>query len=615
MNNSVILLAVISFFSKLKNFFVNSFYYRIWNNIMNFFGRFFSESFTDYTFCSKREKNYVKNSFVSVLVEKAIALSDFVFGKPLRFLKYKYNESTIGSFLNYLFENIIYISLRYYGVFIFAFGFISLAIDRAVNGFISNRFIAITVFGLVLTIANASVSVLINNEFFIKKLNFKFFEKNHTVDTNPHKSLFIALVSGAIFGVFGLIPFLQIAVIAILFVATLFYKPGILCFMAVILLPYVPTMILVAIMLFALILNVVCFLAKKDKTYKFDGFDLAVSGLVFMNIYGVIISAKPVASVKIAAVYIAFILFFYALRRFLAETKRFFATLDFFILSATGVAGYGIFEQLFGLSKTTWQDEEMFEEIAGRACSTFENPNVLGEFFLLTIPLTVARLFGSKTMRERFFFAVSFAMQMICMVFTYSRGCWLGIMFAAVIFLAFCGKKLFIFMTVGVFALPFVVPQSIIDRLLSIGNTADTSTAYRVFIWEGTCRMLKDTWIYGIGLGSDAFNSIYPRYALGAITAPHPHNLYLLILAETGILGALMVGIVLLMYFRTTGRVCRISSELRVYAVALGAAMGGYLLQGMFDNVWYNYRIYALFVIILAFAAGLRDIAEVKKDA
>ncbi len=614
MKNSFMLSFFANLSGKIQCWFVNSIYFKIWTAIMNFFGSFTEKSFVHYTFCEERTRKFVQDSFISAFLEKIINASDFVFGKPFRFLKTKYSESIIGSSVNFLFNNLFYLPIRYYGIFIFSFGFISMAIDRAANGFISNRFIAITVFGLVLTIANISISVLINNEFIVNKLKIRLFTNPYTLESHPHRSLAISLIGGAVFGAMGIVPMLQLAVIALVAVTVLFYKPGFLCFFTVILLPFMPTMAVVALMLAAFSLSFISFLSRKDKKYKFDGFDLAVAGLVFMNLYGVIISEKPISSAKISAVYIAFILFFYVLRRFLANAKTFFATLDFFILSASGVAGYGIIEQIFGLSKTTWQDEEMFEEIAGRACSTFENPNVLGEFFLLTIPLTIARLFAAKTVKGKLIYALAGAMQILCMVFTYSRGCWLGIMFAAVIFLALCGKKLFVFMTVGVFALPFVIPQSIIDRLLSIGNTADTSTAYRVFIWEGTCRMLKDTWLYGIGLGSDAFNSVYPRYALGAITAPHPHNLFLLILAETGLIGAIMLAVVLLMYFRTTGRVCRKNSNFKVYAVAFASAMAGYLLQGMFDNVWYNYRIYALFVIILAFAAALRDIAEVKKD-
>lgn len=614
MKNSFILSRLAACGKCLQNWFINSVYCKIWMKIMSFFGTFFSQSFADYVFCGKRETDYAKNSFIVSLVLKIFDLFDSIFGKPIRFLKRKYGESAIGRAIDRFFEKKAFIPLRYYGIFVFAYGCISMAADSAENGFVSNRFIAITVLGLVLSISSASLSVIVNNEFFIKKFKLQPFKKAYTVELNTHNAVATALISGAVFGAMGFVPLLQFAVLGLAALVVLFYHPGALCFLTVGLLPFMPTMAVVGMMLFSMFLCFVSYLSKNDKSFRVDGFDIAVAVLVFMNVYGVAISQKPVASSKIAAVYIVFIAFFYVLRRFLASRKSFFATLDFFIVSATAVAGYGIIEQLFGLSKTTWQDEEMFEEIAGRACSTFENPNVLGEFLLLTIPLTAARLFDCKSFKNKLLYAASGVMQVLCMVFTYSRGCWLGIMFAMVIFLAFCGKKLFTFMTVGVFALPFVVPQSIIDRLLSIGNTADTSTAYRVFIWEGTCRMLKDTWLYGIGLGTEAFNCIYPRYALGAITAPHPHNLYLLILSETGLIGAIAVGAVLMMYFRTTGRICRVNPSLRVYAVSFGAAMGGYLLQGMFDNVWYNYRIYALFVIILAFAAALRDIAEVEKQ-
>ena len=126
--------------------------------------------------------------------------------------------------------------------------------------------------------------------------------------------------------------------------------------------------------------------------------------------------------------------------------------------------------------------------------------------------------------------------------------------------------------------------------------------------------MLKETWLFGIGLGGEAFNSVYPRYALGAISAPHPHNLYLLILSETGFIGALLFIIAMLVYFRSTGKICRSVAEYRPLGIAFAAGMGGYLLQGMFDNVWYNYRIYAMFFIILAFVAALKDKTEVKRN-
>lgn len=614
MNNSFFVCFFSGVLKKIKCWFENSIYFKIWMKIMGFFGKCLSNSFSDFIFCKERKRKFVENSFFNKLINYFVVFFDWLIGKPCRFIKKGISQSTLCNKIKFLLNNWQYISVRYFSVFIFSFGFISIAMEFSSLGFISNRWFLITAVGLIGCLFKSSFSQFCSGEFIFSKLKIKIFDNPHLIETKAHNSIAVAVVGGAVFGAMGFIPYLQLAVLAVCVFAFLIYKPFLISLFAVIMLPFLPTMVLVALMLMGVFVSFILYFVKHRTKIRIDGLDLAVMGLIFMNIYGVLISEAPVASAKIAAVYISFIAFFFVLRRYLANIKRFFITIDLFIVSATVVAGYGIIEQLFGLSQTTWQDEEMFEEIAGRACSTFENPNVLGEFLLLTIPITIARIFYSKKLSVKFAFSISGLMQALCMVYTYSRGCWLGIMFSIAIFLAFCGKKILTFMSVGIFALPFVIPQSIIDRLLSIGNTADTSTAYRVFIWEGTCRMLEDTWLFGIGLGSQAFNSVYPRYALGAITAPHPHNLYLLILSETGLIGALLVGIALLCYFRTTGRICRASEKFRVIGVSLACAMGGFLLQGMFDNVWYNYRIYALFVIMFAFVGALRDITEVSKN-
>jgi len=601
-------------FSGLKCWFENSLYFKIWSKIMAFFGGFLSRSFIDFFFCKKREINFVENSALSRFANKIVSFFDFIIGKPCRFFCRKFSQSIIGSSVIFLLKNWQYISVRYYSVSIFSFGCISMALEKANYGFISNRWIVITVTGMVGYLFKHSPSQLLSGEFILSRLKPKFTEAPKVLETKPLNSISLAVIVGAVLGAMSFVPGLLVVILGIIAFTFIISKPFTLVFLSVVLLPYLPTMVLVALMLLTMFIALLHFSAKKNKMFRLDGLDLAVFGLVLMNIYGVLNSETPLESAKIAAVYITFVLFFFILRRFLSNIKRFFITIDLFIISATAVAGYGIIEQIFGLSETTWQDEEMFEEIAGRACSTFENPNVLGEFLLLTIPITLARIFYSKKLLSKLMFTAFASAQALCMVFTYSRGCWLGIMLAVLIFLAFCGKKILTFMSLGVFALPFVIPQSVIDRLLSIGNTADTSTAYRVFIWEGTSRMLSDNWLFGIGLGSKAFNNVYPRYALGAITAPHPHNLYLLIMSETGLLGMILVGIALICFFRCIGRICRSNPQFKVFGVALGAAMGGFLLQGMFDNVWYNYRIYALFFMIFAFVGALRDIAEVKND-
>ena len=200
------------------------------------------------------------------------------------------------------------------------------------------------------------------------------------------------------------------------------------------------------------------------------------------------------------------------------------------------------------------------------------------------------------------------------MILTYSRGCWIGIALAMGIMIVFLRRKLTSLLVFAVLLAPLFIPETIMQRLLSIGNVADTSTSYRVYIWQGTMRMLEDFWYSGVGIGESAFGMVYPSYSLNAVSAPHAHNLYLHILSETGIIGILAVATLLIIFYKYVSSAAIKNKDNKITAVSLGCAMIGYLAQGMFDNVWYNYRIYFFFFVVLALGAALRDVST-KEEA
>ena len=121
--------------------------------------------------------------------------------------------------------------------------------------------------------------------------------------------------------------------------------------------------------------------------------------------------------------------------------------------------------------------------------------------------------------------------------------------------------------------------------------------------------MLKDFWYCGVGIGEAAFGNVYPSYSLNAVSAPHAHNLYLHILSETGIIGIAVVAALLILFYKYISSSAIKNKENKITAVSLGCAMVGYLAQGMFDNVWYNYRIYFFFFVVLALGAALKDVS------
>jgi O-antigen ligase len=131
------------------------------------------------------------------------------------------------------------------------------------------------------------------------------------------------------------------------------------------------------------------------------------------------------------------------------------------------------------------------------------------------------------------------------------------------------------------------------QRLTSIGNMADDSTSYRVYIWLGTIAMLRHYWFSGVGPGETAYNKIYPIYSYNSIKSPHAHNLFLQVTSDAGICGLVTLLLAFFSYFRTlaTGVRNEAEQENKIFQIAGIASMAGFIVQSMFDYTFYNYRV------------------------
>ena len=135
------------------------------------------------------------------------------------------------------------------------------------------------------------------------------------------------------------------------------------------------------------------------------------------------------------------------------------------------------------------------------------------------------------------------------------------------------------------------------QRLGSIGDMGDTSTSYRVYIWMGTIAMLKEFWFSGVGPGQAAYNTLYPLYSYSHISAPHAHNLFLQTMCDTGVCGIVLLVLVVFSTVRTLATAVSREErrENRMFQSAGIAAIGGFMLQSMFDYTFYNYRVMLMF--------------------
>ena len=425
----------------------------------------------------------------------------------------------------------------------------------------------------------------------------------------PARSVTVYLYAAGILGglagwFFGIV--LGVAVTVALAVLPVFFAvpPMAVTCLLFALLPLMGTSICWALSIF---LVVTYFFARAfggQKGKAIDGVDLLLLIFPVFCVVSALFSFARADSLKVIVMWLGLFACVPFVRRVIDRTARLKSALWALTAGAVASGLYGLFQFLSGKVDTTWTDTNLFETIQLRVYSTFANPNVYGEFLLIVLPLVAGFALCFKGWKRWLLLGADLLL-LVNMVLTYSRGCYVGIALTALVFMWHFSKKwTVVALALGVPLAILVMPQSVVDRILSIGNMADTSTDYRIMIYIGTLMMLTRYWLGGVGVGEKAFNAVYPYYALSGVIAPHSHSLFFQSAVSFGIAGLIYLLAVWGIYQRRMNDVRQMKAS--PLMLGFGAVFWGLMVQSAFDYTWYNYRVFQLFwlVIVLGFAAA-----------
>ncbi len=421
---------------------------------------------------------------------------------------------------------------------------------------------------------------------------------------DTQRSIFSKLFYG-ILGIFGTL-FEKIGLSRLL-EGSILKEPFLWGALAMALAPLLPTMAVLAIVMIsfvALFLQLVC--EKKRMTYQV--LTKYVLLYAFVYLFATIFSVSLQDSLLGGILSVAFTLFFVVISQSVDSKKKADILVRALIIIGALVSVYGFYQYMHqDQFSGQWVDADMFSSITFRVYSTLENPNVLGEYFLLVLPFAASIFLTAKNKADRFVSFICGCAMLVCLVLTYSRGCYLGLLVSAAAFLVLIDRRFLLLGILGLLALPFVLPDTILNRFLSIGNMEDSSTSYRVYIWMGTLAMLKDYWFSGIGPGIGAFNKVYPFYAYHSVSAPHSHNLFLQIFCDAGVIGFMVFASIIWMFYRLGFRAVSVEKNWRekIHLIAGISAISGFMVQSLTDYTFYNYRVMLLFWAVLGLTAAL----------
>jgi O-antigen ligase len=255
--------------------------------------------------------------------------------------------------------------------------------------------------------------------------------------------------------------------------------------------------------------------------------------------------------------------------------------------------------------------------IEGLVGGMFENPNDLATALDLLLPFAVALTLISKGL-PRLFYLLCAAILAIGVLFTLSRGGFLGLIVSSGVLLWKVGRSRRLKTTLGV-ALVCVIllafmPGSYGARIATIFNTEQDQTGsaqMRSELMKRAASVAISRPIVGVGMGNFHIYSIREKAA---------HNAYLEIAAELGVMGLIAYLILILAPLRSLLRIERQTSGMRTkreremywLSVSIQAAFIAYMVCSFFSSIQYLWYLY----YTAAYAVALRQIhaAEEKEE-
>ena len=433
----------------------------------------------------------------------------------------------------------------------------------------------------------------------------------------------LSIILGIVCGIFTLVidpiylPLLALVVISLTVIMSV---PEIGVVVALFSLPFLSLFDSPSLML-ALIVLVSAFgyfvkIVRGKRIMRFEILDVAMLMLGVVIFFSGIFTAGKGASLYESLLACSLMLAYFLIANMM-RTKKWVDRCVLALVSSAGVtAVIGVLEYFFGEISTQWLDVTYFSDIRTRVVSLFDNSNVLAFYLVIIFPLALDLVFKASRRRERFLALFSVSAIVLCTVFTWSRGAWIGLIASAIMYLLINTRvviKAFVGLCLALPVLSIVLPSSVIKRFLSIGDLADSSTYYRVLTWRGSLRAIADNVFGGYGYGMSSFEAVYPAYAIAGIeAAEHTHSLYLQLLFGTGLVGLILFLAVILLFAQKNFEFFVREDDKRGVGTAAAAfsAVIAALVMGLFDNIWYNSRVMLLFFAVMGIACAMIRISD-----
>lgn len=322
------------------------------------------------------------------------------------------------------------------------------------------------------------------------------------------------------------------------------------------------------------------------KRYRITTIDYGL--IFFAMVYMILVFLKsPELNIAIEGyrAVVQHMFWFFIMVQLLDSKKVIYRTIWTFIIGIGFIGVHGIYQFITKAPMLgDWVDSG--ETITTRVYSITRSPNALGSLLVLFIPIAFAMIFAADDIIKKIIAAFFFVTMSLSILFTYSRGAWVGVFIAMLIFFMFMNKRLVI-PIVTVITILIMNIDSLWNRvryLFTAEYAMKSRNGGRLYRYYVGIQRWAESKLVGVGVG---------RFG-GAVATNHNltpfymDSFYLKTLAEAGIIG---LGSFIILLISTMYKLLRYIfgvkiKQDKVIMFGIFSGLCGVLIQNVVENIF-----------------------------
>jgi O-antigen ligase len=225
-------------------------------------------------------------------------------------------------------------------------------------------------------------------------------------------------------------------------------------------------------------------------------------------------------------------------------------------------------------------------------------------------------MLDAKRVRTKVVLTIVILVMLAALVFTKSRGAWLGFGVALAYVLIRSRSRAFVVLAAAAFGLLFSFDVFRVSLANRVGETSiqDPSLWGRLLLWTYAVKIVRANWLFGVGMENFRLVKHFIGFPLSRASsvAYNAHNLYLEIFADLGVFG--FIGFV----WATGGSFLRLDALVRrdvrtpaggYLAVGLAGGILAYVTHGLLDALTWHHGAFMLLGVLLGLASSVSRLA------